>query len=111
MQDRFVGTWRDSFLAFRSRNPAPLLMHDFDHPAYPLAGALDTQAGDGRAAWLSKLNLRVEQLRDAMPGFHVFPYGRLVARHGRRQWIDPARWSRAGRPSGPRCTSNWHGSG
>lgn len=98
LQDRFAGTLRESLLAFRSRNPAPFLVHDFDHPAYSLAGALDSQAGDGQAAWVSELNLRVAQLRDAISQFHIFPYGQLVARHGRSHWVDRARWEQGGPP-------------
>jgi FkbH-like protein len=87
MQDRFVGSLRDSLRAFRGRNPAPLLAHDFD-----------SQTAEGQAAWVSELNSRLARLHDAIPGFHVFPYHQLVARHGRSQWVDHARWEQGGPP-------------
>jgi FkbH-like protein len=81
--------------AFRSRSRAHLILHNFEHPAVSSAGILDAQDPEGQSARIWELNLGLMKLAREFQNLYVLDYDGLVARHGRKAWFDPLKWSTA----------------
>lgn len=78
--------------AFRSRCSAHLIIHSLEVPAFPAMGALDAQRFDGQSEAIRSINRELKRLAAAEHGVYVLDYDNLVARVGRLNWRDEARW-------------------
>ena len=76
----------------RKRTPAHIVVHNLEQPGLPRRGILDAQQVDGQAAVTGEVNRGLQELARAYRGVYVLDYDGLVARHGRRNWIDERKW-------------------
>ena len=84
--------------AFRSRSKASLLIHNFEQPAAPNQGILDTQSDPAQHAAVQQLNCALRRIAACHSGIYVVDYDGLVARHGRSRWYDERKWLMARMP-------------
>ncbi len=87
-----IGTLEEWVRLFRSRSSASLIIHNFEKPATPNAGLLDTQSEHGQGTLIDELNQRLRKLAAEIPGVHVLDYDALVSRTGRDNWHDERKW-------------------
>lgn len=78
--------------AFRAHCAGALIVHGFELPPAPNAGVLDYQLPCGQADRLASLNRRIRDLAAKHPQVYVLDYDSLVARYGRANWHDEAKW-------------------
>jgi FkbH-like protein len=90
--EEWIRTISEWVRTFRSRTSATLLMHSFEVPAFPSAGVLDAQSGQGQAELIREVNRELQKLTAAHPGVHVLDYDGLVSRRGRDGWHDERKW-------------------
>lgn len=87
--------------AFRSRSQAYLIVHTLEVPAFPSLGAFDAQQGEGQSEAIRSINRGLKRLAGAERGVYVLDYDNLVARFGRLNWRDEARWLSIRMPMAP----------
>jgi len=78
--------------AIRKRNSAAVVIHDLEQPAWPGAGVLDGSLAVGQVEAIRSINQGLRKIARAHTGVYVLSYDALVARHGRLQWHDEAKW-------------------
>lgn len=83
---------------FRERSTANLIIHNLEQPEMPSMGVLDAQNGLGQLAAFEQINRQLRELVNEYRGVYVLDYDSLVARHGRRIWIDRRKWLTARMP-------------
>ena len=77
---------------FRSHSPAHLIIHTLEKPRWERDGLLDGQRVGGQSDTIERINQELRRLSSATPGTFVLDYDALVARHGRLNWQDDAKW-------------------
>ena len=91
--DRLVEDWlgrlESGLRSFRSRSAARVLVQNYDLPAVSADGVLDPAFASSQSAAIVKANRALVRLAASIENTHVMNYDALVARHGRRNWIDP----------------------
>ena len=90
--DRLSDTIAGWIAAVRARSSAGIIVHNFEMPARPRQGILDTQSEAGQLTAISELNRRLRALAARNTGVYILDYDALVARHGREQWHDERKW-------------------
>jgi len=75
--------------AFRKRSSAHVLIQNYDRPAAPALGIADAKAATSQFAVIDDANAALTVLADSFDNVRVMDYDTLVARYGRRDWIDP----------------------
>ena len=83
---------QDLVQAIRKRSPAVILVHNFERPAWPAYGILDTQSSDGQQNAIARLNQGLaERLRAIGSAFTVDLDG-VLSRLGYDRAIDERYW-------------------
>jgi FkbH-like protein len=97
--------------AFRQHSQAALIVHNLEHPSWPVRGTLDSQMEPSQVSAVEKVNQELRRVAEAHRGVYVLDYDGLVARHGRLSWRDPRKWHMARLPISTRClidlTEEW----
>ena len=83
---------------FRRRSQAFLIVHNFEQPARPAFGVLDSQSEPSQAELVREINRNLLASASQMRGVYVLDYDALVARHGRLRWRDERKWLTARLP-------------
>lgn len=78
--------------AFRAHCAGALIVHGLELPPAPNSGVLDYQLPCGQTDRIASLNRRIRDLAARHPQVYVLDYDGLVARHGRANWHDEAKW-------------------
>ncbi len=78
--------------AFRSRSQAHLIVHTLEVPAFSALGAFDAQQSEGQSEAIRSINRELRRFAGAERGVYVLDYDNLVARVGRLNWRDEAKW-------------------
>lgn len=89
---RVTRQFSDMAAAFRAHSGAHLIIHNWELPAIPSAGVLDSQDGQGQSATMERLNEQLRELVRGRPGMYVLDYDGLITRHGRSRWRDERKW-------------------
>ena len=87
-----VKAWRDEaetlLKVLRGLSSAPVLIHNFAHPAYLALGAADAKQEHGQRATIERLNHALGEVARATSDIHIVDCATLVARHGALNWYD-----------------------
>jgi FkbH-like protein len=83
---------------FRGRSQASLIVHNFEQPARPTSGVLDSQRELSQAELVREINRHLVASASQMRGVYVLDYDALAARHGRLRWRDERKWLMARLP-------------
>lgn len=75
--------------AFRSRNSARLLVHNWELPVRPALGIADAAAPLSQVDLIRRANERLREAIARLPDAYVMDYDALIARVGRDGWTDP----------------------
>ncbi len=88
---------------FRSRSTASLIIQSFEQPLIESSGILDSRRAVGQAEIIRLLNRKLNLAALAREGVYVLDYDALVARHGRKNWIDEKKWLTSRSPISADC--------
>jgi FkbH-like protein len=78
--------------AFRNQCSASVIVHNFECPAAPAQGILDTQIQNSQVEIIQDLNRRLRAIARERRGVYVLDYEALQARAGREDWSDERKW-------------------
>ena len=96
--ERALGDLRAWFERLRAAGPAQILALNFCPPAWPSAGLLDAQSGDGQRALVDRLNAELRTIAASVHGSTIIDYdGRWRATDG-AGWQDERKWLTARMP-------------
>ena len=95
--DRVLGDFRTWIETMRSRSSASIVIHNLEKPGTPAGGVHDSQFV-GQVGAIEEINAGLVSLCGEHAGVHVLDYEGLVARHGRKNWLDEHKWLTARLP-------------
>ncbi len=75
--------------AFRRHSSSPVLMQNYELPAYPAAGIAEAGMPGSQSQVIDRANQRLATLAASIDNCYVMDYANLVALAGRGQWADP----------------------
>ncbi len=78
--------------SLRSRSKAHLILNTLEMPNFPNAGILDSQRNTGQSEAIRNVNRRLRETAAKHLGVYVLDYDALIARFGRLNWGDEAKW-------------------
>jgi len=88
---RVVDEFRSYITTFRSRSQAELIVHGLECLPVAQTGILDNQGPSGQIETTQLINHDLMRLCKEQ-GAYFLDYDGLVARYGRRSWLDERRW-------------------
>ncbi len=87
--DDWMTRLRAALASFRNRCKAHILIQNYDLPAAPALGLAEQSSPLSQSAVIGRANAVLADLAASMPNARIMDYDALVARHGRRNWLDP----------------------
>lgn len=93
-----VETYRQLVAAYRSRQSAPVIIHNFELPLRPANGVYDAQREGGQVATFDEMNRQLVKVAREFRNVYVLDYDGLVRRRGDESFHDPLKWTTARMP-------------
>jgi FkbH-like protein len=90
--DRAVGQYSAMIESFRRSGGAHLVIHGLEQPPLPALGLADRAVALGQQAAIRSINDRLEAIARDVRGVDVLDLDAVIARVGRRQWLDEQKW-------------------
>ena len=73
---------------FRSHSRAAIVIHNFEVPARPALGIMDSQLSIGQKNSILRVNSALEDIARQNSGLYILDYDGLTALHGKSMWQD-----------------------